>query len=183
MSDDGLISTEAFAQRRGVSARAVRKAIDAGRLDRSLHRSGKLWKINPELADEEWERNTNQRPNRAPSHRAATAKKESIAPAQAKSPTAGQAQAAAIRTMYQAKLLELELRERQNELVLRAALKKRWFDEVRRVRDTFRRFPLLAIGDISRIVGGLSYEQRAELLVMLEGQVVNILQEASKREP
>jgi hypothetical protein len=173
MSEDGLISTEEFAERRGVSSRAVRKAITAGRLDRSLHRSGKNWKIDPVLGDEEWTKNTNERRRPDP----ASPARAKVGLATANSPTAGQAQAAAIRTMYQAKLLELEFKERQGELVNRDKINSRAFEEMRRVRDTFRRLPLLIIGDIAQVTGGLTPDQRAQLLILMEKHIVTTLQQ------
>jgi len=53
-----LIKLAEYADRHGVSPQAVRKAINTGRLQRSVQREGKSWWIDPEVADIEWGRNT-----------------------------------------------------------------------------------------------------------------------------
>jgi len=78
--------------------------------------------------------------------------------------------------MYQARLLELDLKERQGLLVPKADVERVWFEEGRRVRDAVRRTPQQMIGDIARAVGGLTQEQRAEVLLILERHLVKTLE-------
>ena len=81
----------------------------------------------------------------------------------------------------QAKLLELNLKERQGQLVSRQAERKRWYEAGRKLRDDLRRLPLMIVGDMAQIMGGLTSEQRAELLILMERQIVAILKEATDR--
>jgi hypothetical protein len=166
-----MITPDEYAELRGCSGRAVRKAIATGRLVDGATRVGGRWKINPALADAEWLQNT------APQFQ-----REKKAGGRVKGPPAAplklpsQAQAAAARTMYQAKLLELDLKERQAVLVPKADVDRVWFEEGRRVRDAVRRTPQQMIGDISRAVGGVTPEQRAEVLLILERHLVKTLE-------
>lgn len=177
-----LITPDEYAKQRGVSGRAVRKAIATGRLVQGAFREGGRWKIDPAVADQEWQRNTapqfqreNKGGGRGPSKRAPAA----APPVAGDAPmpkVPSQAQAAAVRTMYQARLLELDLKERQGLLVPKADVERVWFEEGRRVRDAVRRTPQQMIGDIARAVGGLNQEQRAEVLLILERHLVKTLE-------
>ena len=166
-----MITPDEYAELRGCSGRAVRKAIATGRLVDGATRVGGRWKINPELADAEWLQNT------APQFQ-----REKKAGGRAKAPPAAplklpsQAQAAAARTMYQAKLLELDLKERQSLLVPTADVDRVWFQEGQRVRDAVRRTPQQMIGDIARSVDGLNQVQRAEVLLIIERHLVKTLE-------
>lgn len=161
---------------RGTSHVAVLKAIQTGRLTApAVKKTDGRWNIDPVLADEQWGENTT-------TTKLGSAELERSQPRgsakQSKVPT--RAQADAVRVTYQAKLLELKFKEQQGELVSRAAERKRWFEAGRKLRDDLRRLPLLIVGDISQIVGGLTTEQRAEMLIFLERQVVTVLEEVSK---
>jgi hypothetical protein len=181
-----LITPDEYAKQRGVSGRAVRKAIATGRLVQGAFREGGRWKIDPAIADQEWSRNTapqfqrekkgggrvkgeGGRPPRAPA-----AQPPGSDGSMLKVPS--QAQAAAVRTMYQARLLELDLKERQGQLVPKAEVDRVWFEEGRRVRDAVRRTPQQMIGEIARAVGGMNQQQRAEVLLILERHLVKTLE-------
>jgi hypothetical protein len=50
------LSPQAYADRRKVSRQAVMKAIETGRLEKAAKRNDRgHWRIDPELADSEWE--------------------------------------------------------------------------------------------------------------------------------
>jgi hypothetical protein len=177
-----LITPDEYAKQRGVSGRAVRKAIATGRLVQGAFREGGRWKIDPAVADQEWQRNTapqfqreKKAGGRAPSRpQGRTAPTSGGELPSAKVPT--QAQAAAVRTMYQARLLELDLKQRIGELVPKSDVDRVWFEESRRVRDAIRRTPQQMIGDIARAAGGLTPEQRAEVLLVVERHLVKTLE-------
>jgi hypothetical protein len=177
-----LISPDEYAAQRGVTGRAVRKAIADGRIVKGAVQAGKRrWQIDPEIADQEWQRNTSPAKQRgAAAERAREIEQRQPAgggagaDAMAKAPSHAQAQA--LRTLYQAKLLELDLKERQGLLVPKADVERVWFEEGRRVRDALRRTPQLMIGDIARAAGGLTPEQRAEVLLVLERHIVKALE-------
>jgi hypothetical protein len=183
-----MITPDEYAKQRGCSGRAVRKAIATGRLVDGVKRNGGRWLIDPPVADVEWQRNTApqfQREKKGGGRVKGEGGRPPRAPAAAPPPAAGdapppklpsQAQAAAARTMYQAKLLELDLKERQALLVPKADVDRVWFEEGRRVRDAVRRTPQQMIGDIARVVGGMNQEQRAEVLLILERHLVKTLE-------
>lgn len=172
-----LITPDEYGKQRGVSGRAVRKAIDSGRLVQGAFREGGRWKIDPAVADQEWKRNTApqfQREKKGGGRAPAAATAAASVASAAKLPS--QAQAAAARTMYQAKLLELDLKERQGLLLPKADVDRVWFEEGRRVRDAIRRTPQQMIGDIARAVGGMTPEQRHEVLLIIERHLVKTLE-------
>jgi phage terminase Nu1 subunit (DNA packaging protein) len=104
------MSLRAYAKRRGVSAEAVSKAITVGRLDKSVTRIGGAPKIaDPELADREWDANTQQRVDQpAPAPRDPP---EYIAHRTAREG------AAARKELALAEIAELELAERKGEFI------------------------------------------------------------------
>jgi hypothetical protein len=123
------LSLRAYAGRRGVSAEAVSKAIETGRLHASVVRDARgAPKIaDPELADREWGARTRPRIDHAPVARAAPAE-----PAAVPAPAAGVAPddqreyhiartaretASARREAAQAEIVELELAQTRRELV------------------------------------------------------------------
>lgn len=55
-----LLSMNAYGKHQGVSHTAVRKAVDSGRLSKSVVRDGEKILINKELADVEWLKNTDK---------------------------------------------------------------------------------------------------------------------------
>jgi hypothetical protein len=172
---------------RGTSHVAVLKAIEAGRLTApAVVKNGSRWEIDPDLADAQWSETTvarltaretaqeEAREEKRATQAAAAPRPPSTVPTGPKGPT--KAQADAVRVAFQAKLLELEYEERQDRLVSRQAINGRAFQEMRRVRDSLMRLPLQIVGDIAQLVGGITPEQRAELLVMMDRQIVGILE-------
>jgi hypothetical protein len=173
-----LISPDEYAEQRGVTGRAVRKAIADGRIVKGAVQAGKRrWQIDPEIADQEWQRNTSPAKQRgAAAERARELERQQPGGPDVLAKAPSHAQAQALRTLYQAKLLELDLKERQGLLVPKADVERVWFEEGRRVRDSLRRTPQLMIGDIARAAGGLTPEQRAEVLLVLERHLVKALE-------
>jgi len=151
-----LISVVEFAAKKGVSPQAVRKAIRTGRLQRSAQlekakpkgstgRPG--WVIDPEIAEIEWERNTE--PGRVRSAAQinagkARARGEDVEPPGPMAPpdppgnrgTAGTYNSAkAAAEGYKAMLLKLDYEERTGKLVSAEDMKRIRFESGRRVRD------------------------------------------------
>ena len=87
-----------------------------------------------------------------------------------------QAQASAMRTIYQARLLELDLKQRQGELVNAGDMDRVRFESGRRVRDALLRLGPLMVGEIAKAAGGLTPEQRAEVLLVIERHHVKALE-------
>lgn len=130
---------------RGTSHVAVLNAINDGRLSApAVQRQGRSWIIDPALADAQWASRTD------PSERGAmgggTARPIGTAPAVASPPAADQPPAAVkggpplaiskqVKAAYEAKLTELDYKERNGELVAVRDVKSQAFACARAVRD------------------------------------------------
>jgi hypothetical protein len=187
---------------RGTSHVAVLRAINSGRLHSpAVHQVDGRWVIDAAMADGQWANNTTQngppetRGEVAPAPAAAVAPAPRSAPSPAVTAAAaavasfppqqgltGKAQAEAIRTTYQAKLLELDYKQRLGELLAKDEADRVRFEETRRARDAFRRLPLLIVGDVAMLLGGITPEQRASLLILLERNIVTILEELGEED-
>ena len=91
-------------------------------------------------------------------------------------------QAAALRTSFQAMLLQLELKQKQGLLVPVDDVERIHFEESRRNRDAFQRLPLQMIGDIANAAGGLTQEQRADVLLVIQRHIVQVQEGLSQPE-
>ena len=119
------VSLRAYSRHRGVSLRAVQKAIESGRI--VVRKDGR---IDPDRADRDWERNTAPRPNASSGPAAPEPPGSSGA---AGSPTRSPARdggppprfetgleynkARAVRETYLARLAKLEFEEREGKLI------------------------------------------------------------------
>ncbi|MEM7308892.1 MAG: hypothetical protein AAF682_19575 [Planctomycetota bacterium] len=126
------LGLRAYARHRGVSLPAVQKAISTGRLSDSITRggpskgypNGRVF-IDPEVADREWDENTDPAQQRS-KHRKAKPKREEpnlfsegdpLPEGQGDGPRPPKlAEVQAERTKYQAKIAQLDWRERVGEL-------------------------------------------------------------------
>lgn len=172
-----ILSVPEYAQRRGISPQAVRKAIREGRLRQAVTFEGRNARIDADAADAEWTRNTSSSKQRTAEQ--INAGKAAAAAASTTAPRSGipsQAQAMAMRTAYQAKLLELDFKQRQGELVNAADMDRQRFESGRRVRDAILRLGPLMVGEIAKAAGGLTPEQRAEVLLVIERHHVKALE-------
>ena len=164
----------------GVTPQAVRKAISEGRLVESVRRDGRAWLVDDERAPAEWDRNTAPQLQRGKMAQrrmeAEAASAPPSAPPAARGGIPTQAQAMAMRTAYQAKLLELDFKQRQGELVSAVDMERKRFETGRRVRDAVLRLGPLMIGEIAKAAGGLTPEQRAEVLLVIERHQVKALE-------
>lgn len=136
----------------GGTHRSVAKAIAAGRLERSVvFRDGRQW-IDAELADEEWDNRTDPTLARTPEHSGdPTAGRpggsledapRDDARASSDPAVAEQARAAqAVRLTFQAKLAELEFRQRSGELVRADDVALAQSRALMMVRDRMRALP------------------------------------------
>ncbi len=101
---DALMSLREYARHRGVSLKAVQKAIQDGRID--VVPTAKGNKINPEIADKQWAERTTPKPvgsdTTGPSYYKSKAEKE----------------------FYAAKIAELDYRQRMGELLEIRSVKK-----------------------------------------------------------
>lgn len=130
------LSIRAYAEHRGVSDTAVRKAIKQHRI--SVLRNGK---IDPEVADREWENNSN------PAYQY-TAEEKQNAP-QEESPTETSSrdigvsfqQSRAIREAYEARLKKLDYDQKSGKLIPISEVQVEAFNAARLVRDRILNVP------------------------------------------
>lgn len=174
------ITPAAYAARRGVSDRAVRKAIESGRLSRSVTQNGNRWLIEPEIADLEWDRNTAPQKVRSAAvinSGKARARGEDVPEPEPEAPPAvpGAARGAATYSQakaaaegYRAMLLKLDYEEKSGALVRKAEVERRLAEVAKEVKDAVLRTGMQMIGEIAKAAGGLTPEQRQEVLMVIE---------------
>jgi hypothetical protein len=162
-----MISIRKYAQERGISHVAVLKAIQSGRLVKSIAHdpAGKPKIADPELADREWAANTDQakplnRISGEPKRRKETAtaayepRQGAAPPAPTPQPSAPPAsaepggssgptyaQSRAIREAYQARLAKLDYEEKAGKLLPADAVRVAMFNAGRKARDMLMALP------------------------------------------
>lgn len=175
-----LIKLAEYAAQRDVTPTAVKKAIREGRIKKGarLQTAGEPgvrgrpgWLIDPDIADQEWNRNTAPQFRQSEAIRAGKAEKPA---GLANIPSMAQGQA--IKTAYQAKLLQLEFEERSGKLVSAEEMQRKRFDSGRQVRDAVLRIGPQMIGEIAKAAGGLNPDQRAEVLLVIQRYLVGALE-------
>lgn len=116
------ISIRAYAQHRGVSHEAVRKAIATGRIQQEADGS-----IDPDKADAAWDRNTLARGDGEGGD--------------ARSGVPNLQTSRAIREAYAARLAKLDFEERTGKLISADQVKVETFNLARRLRDRIQQLP------------------------------------------
>ena len=174
-----LIKLAEYASQLGVVPQAVRKAIAEGRIKDGATREGRSWLIDPEIADREWGKNTMPQRRHSAEIKAGRQRQlngggETDGGGGYRGPSMNQAQT--IKAGYQAKLLALEYEERSGQLVRADEVRRQQFEAGRRVRDAVLRIGPQMIGEIAKAAGGLSAEQRAEVLLVIERYQVKALE-------
>lgn len=147
------VSANAYAKHRGVSAQAVMRAINEGRLPTAaVQRESGRWDVDVVLADREWRENTDTGQG-APAHA-----KNKPATADTEPPADGQpltyAEARAQHERFKARLAQLELEEREGKLLDATQVRAEAFRTARIVRDAMLNMP-------DRIAAELAAEQNA----------------------
>lgn len=160
------VSLREYGRQRGVSGEAVRKAIKAGRLIKSVSYNDKGWPlIDPAIADGEWGANTSiatsaqqhqyvkavaapvkREPAPAPEYVAAPMPEPAPLPDDAEAlgasnPAETYNKARAIKEAYLARLTKLDLDQRSGLLVSAEGVKKEAFKIARQVRDGMLNLP------------------------------------------
>lgn len=159
-----MISIRKYAQERGISHVAVLKAIQSGRLVKSItHDAAGKPKIgDPDLADSEWAANTDQakplnrisgEPKRRKETATAAYEPRQSAAAQAPVPMAAPptdagdtggpsyAKSRAVREAYQARLAKLDYEEKSGKLLPADAVRVAMFNAARKARDMLMALP------------------------------------------
>ena len=132
------ISIRAYATRKGISDTAVRKAIKSGRI--TLTKNGK---INPALADRQWEANTDPAQVYAikEDSPARAASSETASSASSGGIGVSYQQSRAIREAYEARLKKLEFDERTGKLISTETVQREAFNAARKTRDMILNVP------------------------------------------
>lgn len=161
MSDESVSLTE-YSRRRGVSHEAVRKAVKVGRLSRSVvfGPTGKA-RLIPDLADQEWENNTDSAQQRVPAVPPPRPEPEpDQAPARDEPKTATFQQARTLREAYMARLAKLEFDEKSGLLVKADAVKNEAFRTARIVRDNLLNIPDRIAAELANETNQFKVHQR-----------------------
>lgn len=172
-----LIKLAEYAAQLNVVPQAVRKAIAEGRIKDGATRQGRSWLIDPDVASREWGKNTAPQYQQSEAIKAGRQRQMAAAAAGgAPANIPSMAQGQAIKTAYQAKLLQLEFEERSGKLVSAEEMRRQRFDSGRQVRDAVLRIGPQMIGEIAKAAGGLSPDQRAEVLLVIQRYLVGALE-------
>jgi hypothetical protein len=164
------VSLRAYAKHRGVTLKAVQKAIQSGRI-----RTTGDGKIDVEQADADWKRNTGPRqssiasssppPRRSPAPPPELPRQDVAGPGQL-----DYARARAVRENYLARLAKIEYEERSGKLVSRDEVQVAAFNKFRTFRDGMLNIPdrvsamVAAEPDASKVHAALTTEIRKALL-------------------
>lgn len=124
------ISSKAYAQRRGVTRQAVMRAIKDGRLTPKSVRKDRrgLYRIDPELADIEWQQNTAVENDRTQRNGDGDGPEVYL-------------KARTVRTATEARLKQLQLERLEGRLVDADEVERTMFAIFRRLRDALNRIP------------------------------------------
>lgn len=151
------MSIRAYAQHRGVSHEAVRKAIAAGRIQKEADGS-----IDPAKADAQWQRHTRPAPlssAKSVATRVATPVATSRPSSAAPTPAAGDEargvdyhKARAVRETYSARLAKLEFEERTGKLISKDEVDIKYFQLARQLRDRMQQIPRKVAPEIVALV-------------------------------
>ena len=91
--------------------------------------------------------------------------------------TYSQAKAAA--EGYRAMLLKLDYQERDGSLVRKADVERQLFEVAKEVKDAVLRLGPLMVGEIAKAAGGLTPEQRQDVLMIIERHQTKALETLS----
>ena len=146
------ISMRAYAQQRGVSHEAVRKAIASGRIHPEPDGS-----IDPIKADAQWDRHTRTAqptPPKASTSRASAPPPQASQSPQTSDDTRGvdYHKARAVRETYAARLAKLDFEERSEKLVSKADTDTLFFTLARQLRDRIQQIPRKVAPEIVALV-------------------------------
>ncbi len=169
-----VVSLRAYAKHRGVTLKAVQKAIQSGRI-----RTTSDGKIDVDQADADWVRNTGPRQatiaTSSPAPRRAQTSAETPRPEPAAAGPLDYARARAVRENYLARLAKIEFEERSGKLVSRDEVQVAAFNKFRTFRDGMLNIPdrvaavLAAESDPARVHEILAIEIRKALLEFADG--------------
>ena len=174
-----VVSLRGYARHRGVSLKAVQKAIEAGRIQTTAE-----GKIDVEQADADWERNTAPRAGKTAQFQKPPAGRRTtsvvVAPQARLDPAAGggldYARARAVHENYRARLSKLDYEAKLGKLISRDEVEVAAFNRFRTLRDGMLNIPdrlaavLAAETDPVKVHEVLNTEIRKALLDFSDGK-------------
>ena len=167
------LSIRAYARHRGITDGAVRKAIKAGRITKN-----KNDKIDSELADKEWSKNTDTAQIKKSEAKEQTQDSSNISsPSNPLSVGPSYQQSRAIKEAYNAKLTRLQFEKESKKLISVDEVKISAFNTARMTRDRILNIPDRVI---PQLVGKTDIHEMKELLKL---ELVKALEELSKNDP
>ena len=161
------LSIRGYARHRGVAESAVRKAITQGRITK-----GKNGKINPKIADQEWNKNTDPAQIKAEVVEEKPDYSQNSAPNSISGPSYQQSRA--IKEAYGAKLLRLQFEKESKKLISTDDVKVSAFNAARMTRDRILNIPDRVI---PQLVGKTDIFEMKEIL---KAELIKALEELSK---
>lgn len=138
-----LVTKAEYAKRRGVNPSSVTRAIEAGRIT-IVVRDGKEM-IDPEVADIQWERNTEAKYRPVSTSPAVVVEVATPGPNMEPAPLYDRALAAAKREYHEAHLAQMREEERAGALVERAQVVRAATNAGAQLRTTLERLPGLSL--------------------------------------
>ena len=149
----------------------VYQAVRRGKIDKGVVRRKGQYRIDPEVADQEWAAATS-------GGRLAGAHAQGADPEPGQLPT--RAESEARKLAAQAELVELDLQQRQGELVPIAEVETLWFTLGRQIRDAMEAIPARILERVLAETGELDRQQQASIRLILEGEIKQALGQLSK---
>jgi len=178
-----VTSVPEYAQHRGISPQAVRKAIKEGRLSKSVTEVNGQRVIDVVLADVEWKQNTQHSKRRPPEViNAGKAAAQGLAPPmqpQGAGVELNYSKARAVREHFAAKMGELEYREKAGQLVRADEVKNATFKTMRLFRDAVQNIPIRVVNELAAIVGDVAPERRHEMMQVMQREIDQALEQIS----
>jgi len=158
------LSQRAYARHRGISETAVRKALKEGRITKN-----KNGKIDPNLADKQWDKNTNPAQIKE-----ATKAVEEVSNYNSNLIGPSYQQSRAIKEAYNAKLTRLQFEKESKKLISVDEVKISAFNAARMTRDRILNIPDRVI---PLLVGKTDIHEMKEIL---KAELIKALEELSK---
>jgi hypothetical protein len=166
------LSIRAYAKHRGVTEGAVRKAIKQGRISKKDN-----GKIDPNLADKEWSKNTDPAQIKKAEAKEPTQDSNNIStPSNPLSVGPSYQQSRAIKEAYNAKLTRLQFEKESKKLISVDEVKISAFNAARMTRDRMLNIPDRVI---PALVGKTDIFEMKEIL---KTEIVKALEELSKND-
>ena len=175
------VNVKQYAAHRGLSEQAIRKALKEGKFGKAAYKKGHAWVIDLELADRNFEANTQQSQRRtaAQINNGKAAAQGRANPSVNGDQALSYSKARAYGEGFKAKLLELEFREKSGQLVRVDEVEASTFKLVRTFRDAVQNIPIRVVNELAAVVGDIEPDKKHEMLMILQREINLALEELS----